>query len=500
MRAIMVMYDSLRRDMLPAYCAKEAMELPNFRRLSRHTVTFDKSYVGSLPCMPARRELHTGRANFLHRGWGPVEPFDVSMPELLKTAGIHTHLATDHYHYIQDGGATYHGRYATWECYRGQESDAWIGDCTLHGDEMPPQVMCNSQTFPFMRKTRKKVGWQNMANRNARMSDADYPQVQTVDNGIDFMKRNAGCDRWFLQIETFDPHEPFDSPKCYQDRWFDPDEDYSMDWPTYSKVSEEDDVASMRKKYKALMEFCDWNLGRILDIMDELDMWKDTLLIVNTDHGFCLGEHRWWGKGLMPDYEELTHTPLFIWDPLSGRQGEHCGALVQTIDLAPTLLEYFGQDIPAAMLGVSLLDVLRKEAPAHKYALFGFHGGPINITDGRYVYMRAARMKNAQLYEYTLMPTHMNSRFKPEELEHAQLTEGFSFNRPCPVLKVPVTSYYGYKLQQDLLFDLEADPHQEHPIVDACVEERMLAALVYEMQKNEAPEELYDYYALKKES
>ena len=83
MKAVMVMYDSLRRMDLPSYGGKE-IELPNFKRLAEHTVVFDNSYVCSMPCMPARREIHTGRANFLHRSWGPLEPFDDSMPEILK--------------------------------------------------------------------------------------------------------------------------------------------------------------------------------------------------------------------------------------------------------------------------------------------------------------------------------------------------------------------------------------------------------------------------------
>mgnify|MGYP000246594658 FL=1 len=126
MKALMVMYDSLRRDLLSVYGGP--IPTPNFERLAAHTVCFDKSYVGSLPCMPARRELHTGRYNFLHRSWGPMEPYDDSMPEILKKHGIHSRLATDHYHYVEDGGCTYHSRYSSWSCYRGQESDNWVAD------------------------------------------------------------------------------------------------------------------------------------------------------------------------------------------------------------------------------------------------------------------------------------------------------------------------------------------------------------------------------------
>ena len=91
MKAIMVMFDSLNRRMLSTYGCTDC-HTPNFDRLAQRAVTFDNCYVGSMPCMPARRELHTGRYNFLHRSWGPLEPFDDSMPEMLKKSGIYTHL------------------------------------------------------------------------------------------------------------------------------------------------------------------------------------------------------------------------------------------------------------------------------------------------------------------------------------------------------------------------------------------------------------------------
>ena len=87
MKAIMIMFDSLNRHMLPPYGC-EWIRAPSFERLARHAVTFENSYVGSMPCMPARRELHTGRYNFLHRSWGPLEPFDDSMPQILKENGV----------------------------------------------------------------------------------------------------------------------------------------------------------------------------------------------------------------------------------------------------------------------------------------------------------------------------------------------------------------------------------------------------------------------------
>lgn len=105
MRAILLLFDSLNRHCLEPYGCGWT-QTPNFSRLAKHSVMFDRCYAGSLPCMPARRELHTGRYNFLHRSWGPIEPFDDSMPELLKKSGVYTHLISDHQPLL--GG---------WRCY-----------------------------------------------------------------------------------------------------------------------------------------------------------------------------------------------------------------------------------------------------------------------------------------------------------------------------------------------------------------------------------------------
>ena len=122
MKAVFLLFDSVNRLMLQPY-GGQLLDTPNFKRLAERTVTFDNHYIGSMPCMPARRDMQTGHLSFLHRSWGPLEPFDNSFPEILKTAGCYSHLISDHYHYWEDGGATYHTRYNSFDFIRGQESD-----------------------------------------------------------------------------------------------------------------------------------------------------------------------------------------------------------------------------------------------------------------------------------------------------------------------------------------------------------------------------------------
>lgn len=490
MKAIMVMYDSLIRRYLAPYNPDTPAITPNFGRLAAHTVRFDSCYAGSLPCMPARRELLTGRTNFLHRSWGPIEPYDVCMPQLLSAAGIHTHLVSDHTHYWEDGGATYHTRYSTWENIRGQEGDPWKAILGEVPDERPNLI-------PFT-GMREKLYKQDLINRSYMQAEEDHAQVKTFSAGLEFLERNADADNWFLQIEAFDPHEPFFSYEKYRKLYPESGCDNRFDWPDYAPVNQtEEEILEACYSYCALLSMCDAQLGRVLDFMDAHDLWKDTMLIVNTDHGYCLGDHGFWTKNYMPPYEEVVHTPLFIWDPRFGQKNVCRKSLIQTIDLPATLLEFFGQPIPEVFTGRCAAPILRDDTPIHEGALFGVHGAQVCCTDGRYVYMKApASSDNQPLYDYTLMPTHMTGFFSEQELSGAALAPPFSFTRNMPLLKVAKGPGISRFLTEDLLFDLETDPYQNHPIEDAAVKECMEALLISLMQREDAPREQYQRLSL----
>ena len=486
MKAIMLMFDSLNRHMLPPYGC-DLTNAPNFKRLAERSVTFDKSFVGSMPCMPARREIHTGRYNFLHRSWGPIEPFDDSMPEILKNNGIHSSLVSDHYHYWEEGGCNYHTRYSTWQISRGQEGDPWIPDL-------------NEPTIPNPNPLPGKNNRQDWVNRACMQNEADVPQAKTMRMGLEFLDRNHQCDNWFLHLETFDPHEPYFVPDRFKDLY---DFDYSRhtgDWPNYEQADNPELSEHYRHTNAALISMCDHHLGKLLDKMDELDLWQDTMLIVNTDHGFLLGEHDWWAKCRMPFYNEIARTPLFIWDPRAGLQGERRRSLVQTIDLPATILEYFGQELPADMQGKPLKETIVNDTPVREAGLYGVHGGHVNVTDGRYTYMRApVSPDNSPLYQYTHMPTHMTHTFPVEEMHRLEgLAEPFAFTKGCRTMKIGAT--YGKWVDAHsfgtLLHDIEADPGQTRPLNDPEAEKKMIRHLVREMQANDAPPEQYERLGL----
>jgi arylsulfatase A-like enzyme len=445
--------------------------------------------------MPARRELHTGRYNFLHRSWGPVEPFDDSMPAILGENNIYTHLITDHLHYFEDGGLNYHNRYSSFEFVRGQEGDPWKAQVTPPAD-IPP--LTRKQASDTSSRQANRMWVQDWINRSYMPTVKEQSQTKTFKLGLEFIRTNHQAGNWFLQIETFDPHEPFFSHQPHKDLY---PHDYGgphFDWPSYGPVVEPpEQVQHARYEYAALVSMCDEQLGQVLDLMDELDLWSDTMLIVCTDHGFLLGEHDWWAKNVQPWYNENAHIPLFMWDPRSGKAGERRQSLVQMIDFPATLLEYFGLPLPPDMQGVPLRETIANDTPVREAALFGLHGGHVNVTDGRYVYMRApAKPDNKPLYEYTLMPTHIRSHFGVDELKTAELTDPFSFTKGVRPLRFEARPWVNAHPFGTMLFDLQTDPGQEHPIDDPEIEMIMIQHLIRLMRANNAPPEQFERLGL----
>ena len=487
MKVILVLFDSLNRHMLPPYGGW--IDAPNFERLARRSVTFDASYVCSMPCMPARRDIHTGRPNFLHRAWGPMEPFDVSLPRLLSEAGIYTHLISDHYHYWEEGGANYHTKYDTWEIIRGQEGDPWIP--RVRKPDLPEAVCRRSD----------RMGRQDYVNRLAVQSEDDHPVSGVFNRAVDFLQVNGKEDNWFLHVEAFDPHEPFFHHARFRQRYAKHYENYRgrpFDWPPYREVQETpEETEHAKSEYASLVSMCDQKLGLLLDQMDEMNLWDDTLLIVATDHGFLLGEHDCWAKCWMPFYEEVARTPFFIWDPRCGAAGERRQALVQpSIDLAPTVLDFFGMQTPETMTGKNLADTVVSDRSVRETAVFGIFGGHVNITDGRFVYMRGIPdgAANIPLFEYTLMPATMRTAFPLDRFDRPLESVSFDFTQGCYLMKLPSEGGLPGKeeIRMDLgtrLFDLETDPMQMNPVRDPAVEAEMEKQLMKHFGELDAPPE-----------
>lgn len=481
MKAILVLIDSLNREFLKAYDSEAWAITPNLDAFAEDSIKFDKHFVGSAPCMPARRDMMTGRLNFLERNWGPLEPFDHCMTRIMRQNGIFSHIVTDHAHYMEPGGEGYLQGFQTWDYVRGQEWDPWVSRVT-------PAPMPEEYYGQFF----AEYQW----NRTRFHSDADFPSPICFQNASQWLRDNQGEDNFFLQIEVFSPHEPFHAPKEFLDLYGDDYDGPPFETSTYREVTEPPEaIEHLRKKYASGLTMVDKWFGRLIDTVKEMGIYDDTLIIVTTDHGHLLGEHGYTGKNYMHQYNQIANIPLFIRMPGCGRK--RVDEITQNIDLMPTLLEYFGIPVPERVQGVSLLPMLEgKEGCGRKFALYGTFGGPVNLFDGRYTYHRApVDETNSPLYYYTSMPVTL-MKYLGVDCEEQMEMGRFLKHTDFPVYKIParfpIMQLKSTKPFQDtLLFDWEKDWAQEQALASDGLQREMERKLTEAMEWAQSPEDQY---------
>lgn len=481
MKAIVILLDTLNRHMLEAYHSQTWVKTPNISRLAEKSVIFDQHWSGSLPCMPARRDIMTGRLAFLERGWGGIEPFDVTLPQMLREGQVFSHMVTDHYHYFATGGENYIQAFDTWDFHRGQETDPWVS--RVNPPSLPESYY--GQIRPQYEK-----------NRSAFVNEEDYPCPKTMQAACRWLEDNKEADRFFLMVEAFDPHEPFDCPQHYLDLYQDDYNGPRYNWPNYGRVTEPAEATGhLRKRYAANLTMIDVWLGKLLDVMDNQNLWEDTLVIFTTDHGFLLGEHEWTGKNFMHAYNEVAHLPLMIYAPGMTDGTKRIEALTQNIDLMPTILEFFGLDIPLTVKGQSLLKLMDgSKEKIRDTALYGMFGMSVNITDGSCTYLRApARTDNYPCYAYTAMPTFFRS-FYGTGGERQIETGRFLSYTDYPVFRIPTSQEgqpfrFSKHFQESLLFNIESDYGQQEPIEDEQLESYYVKLMIDAMRSEDCPEE-----------
>jgi arylsulfatase A-like enzyme len=424
-KAVVVLLDSLNRHMLGAYGSDE-FATPNLDRFARRALRFEKHYAGSLPCMPARHDILCGAMDFLWRPWGSIEIWEQSIAEALRAAGVTTMLISDHPHLFETGGENYHTSFSGWEYERGGESDPW--------------------------KTRPDPSWLGapgmgrnwMPYDNSRgyfREEQDFPGPRTMSAAARWIDANAGYhDRFFLFIDEFDPHEPFDAPeqymRLYDEHWQGP----HLIWPPYIKgalergLLDERQARQVRACYGAKLTMIDAWFGRVLDALDRNELWPETAVIVCTDHGHYLGEKDIWGKPGVPVYEPLGHIPLMIAWP--GVRPGTSDVLTASVDIHATLVELFGAEVSHRTHGHSLVPLLIGQGNvSREHVLAGVWGREVHLIDKDWKYARAPSGGNEPLSmwsnRWSTMPTQNPKARLPLPDDRARLDR-------MPGSKVPV--------------------------------------------------------------
>lgn len=490
MRTIIFLSDTFNRRHLSVYGNRE-VHTPNLDRLASRSHIFENHWTGSAPCMPARRDILTGRLGFLERNWGPIEAFDHPLPELLKTRSIRSHMVTDHYHYCELGGEGYYQSFTSWRMFRGQENDnqEWMEASY----EKPDHLGRVSEYYQH--------------NRRRFRSEEQFSSPQTYQAGARWLEEHGHEDNYMLWIEGFDPHEPFDVPNSYLEMYEDDYDGTHFEWPEYAPFSGSDEeLAHIRKRYMATLTMTDHWIGKVLDVCDRMNLWKDTMIIFTTDHGYMLGEHGLMAKNYMQGYNEIYHIPLMIHQP--GQEMENrIQGLTQNIDLFPTICDHFEvpeEDFVNPIHGKSLMPLMNGEVESlRKAVLYGVYGKSVNICDGQYSFFKAPiRDDNSPLNLYTSMPTTLRQYIGHSSIEDKEAidTGHFLSWTDFPVYKIPASQFrYADSSQnfsgrseyhdRDYLFDIKADYFQEFELDDPKIIDRLEHLMKDLMEEYDSPEE-----------
>jgi arylsulfatase A-like enzyme len=394
MNVIVVVCNSVHLGFLGTY-GNPWIETPNLDRFAAEATVFEHHFPENLTTLPTRRSWWTGRYGFAQAdlGWTPLGPEETILPDFLWDKGVRSALISD-VPLLREVGLGYGRGFDETIWIRGQGYDPLVparDPRVKHvrlADE--PGLRLPADDDPEYALWKKR--WEQLL-RNRAVLRTDFEEnsgvARTVNTAIDWLERRAGeSDPFVLWLDIFSPHGPWDTPQPYRDQYVTVEPDEFEAGEEGDLVEEEDDqddpeidiedVAALidvpagavgdviseaelfrlRRTYAGSVTLVDTWLGKLFEALRRMGRMEDTLVVFTSDQGEPLGEHGFVRRFRPWLYEELIHTPLIIRLPKGQRGGLRHQAIVQTVDLLPTIVSALG--LPPIDFG---------EAPPHGHDL-----------------------------------------------------------------------------------------------------------------------------------
>jgi arylsulfatase A-like enzyme len=489
-RCVLIVLDSLNRHLLGAYGSDE-FDTPNLDRFAARSTRFDRHYVGSLPCIPARHDLLVGALDFLWRPWGSIELWEQPVTRYLARAKVPTMLVTDHAHLFETGGENYHTDFMAWDYQRGHETDPWKTRPDPSWIGAPTQGRLD---FPYER------------SRGYFDDETDFPGPKTMSAAAAWLDESGvHHDEFLLVVDEFDPHEPFDTPEPYASMYDDDWEGPHLIWPPYAKKTLEKGVLTERQAhqvracYGAKLTMIDHWFGRIVDALDSNGMWDDTVVMVTTDHGHYLGERDMFGKPAAPLFETMAHIPLFVHWP--GRGAGAVESLTTSVDIFATIADLFDVEPVHRTHGTSLVPILTGAADSVRdWALAGMWGHETVVLDGSQKYVRAPAGDNAPLSLFSNRWSTMPIPGLPDVGLPPPDGRAYLDTMPdstIPVIRQPYAAgdmlpyWAGRHFGGNHLYDLTDDPGETRNLAGTKAEKDLVDLLHHALHEVDAPDDQY---------
>ena len=400
LNVVVIVSDTLRYDYIGAN-GNAWIKTPELDAFASRATCFDNCYVSSFPTIPTRTDWFTGRYGFPFYGWRPLDPTAKVIAPELADAGYTNQLIVDTPHMMRstfhfDRG--FHG--ARW--IRGQEGDTPMTWMNRPVEEVMPDDKTRQRPRQFGGALANAHAWQN---HHQWLSGEDRFVAQTCGAASLWLEHNYKADPFFLWVDCFDVHEPWDPPEYLVDMYDPGYDDTPMFHPNYGPASDytEAELNNLRAHYAGEVTLVSQHVGRVLRMLEDTGLMERTVVIVMADHGMYLGEHDRTGKsnicdhddrGSWPLYREVSHIPLMVHTP-GVEGGARASALVQPPDIMPTILDLAGVEIPSEAHGHSLWPLLGgsgdgtwpREIAVSSPALQvgrGREGAKLSVTDGEW--------------------------------------------------------------------------------------------------------------------
>ena len=371
MNVVLVNLDSLRRDHVGAY-GNGWIKTPNLDALAKESLRFTRPYPESIPTINARRSIYTGIRTWPFRNWVPQRgetfypagwqrmPEDqTSLAETLGENGYETALITDTYHQFKPSMNFQRG-FGVFDYVRGQERDHFRPMKATPEEEVDRYTVAGNDA-----SIRDKVR-QYRANVAGRKGEEDWFGPRVFLRGMEYMEVAARVGGpFFLMVDSFDPHEPWDPPEEYANMYGEPTGRGEPIAPNYgpSDYLEEDELGRMRNLYAGEVTLTDKWFGAFVDRMADLGLLENTLLIAFSDHGVSLGEHGYTGKVAEAIWPELKDIVFYVRHPEGRGSGQTSAFRAGFHDIAPTVLGQMEIAPPQPMDGQDLTPVLEGKGP-----------------------------------------------------------------------------------------------------------------------------------------
>jgi hypothetical protein len=334
--------------------------------------------------------------------------------------------------------------------------------------------------------------------------ETDYFTAKVMSEASNWLKARKQDNPFFLQVECFDVHEPFDVPEPYASMY---GEGAARDrftlWPPYQDAARQADflaqasaeeIAFVRSQYGAKITMMDTWFGKLMETLDVQNLWDDTMVIFTTDHGHDLGERHGFGKQF-PHFDSHANIPLLVWHPSYPGNGRAISGLTTTLDIFGTVLDGAGLEPPERTHSRSVLPMLAG-GKGRDAVLYGTFGQGICCTDGEWTLIQPPD-RSKPLYAYSSMvPTTIIAPDMPVGQGH------FIPGVKMPQWQIPFTSDRPTDRRpldsEPLLYNRTADPAQEDNLWASQPDEgaRMRKLLAETLAARGAPPELFDRFGL----